>query len=93
MIFHESKFSKYSENEEIECEVVEFDHVYEANDDTDFKIETADNFPLPFDGFYDIPQDYFKDMVDKYVVNISLADEEIKYIEYSARVQQPSNLW
>ena len=33
--------SKNSEKEEIECEVVEFDHVYETNDDTDFKIEAV----------------------------------------------------
>ena len=32
-------------------------------------------------------------MVDKYVVNISLTDEEIKRIEYSARGQQSSKLW
>ena len=46
-LFHdsESKCSKNSEKEEIECEVVELDHVYEANDDTDFKIETIDAFP------------------------------------------------
>ena len=56
LLFHniQSKCSKNSETEEIECEVVEFDHVYETNDDTDFKIETADNYPLPFNEFYDI---------------------------------------
>ena len=32
-------------------------------------------------------------MVDKYVVNISLTDEEIKHVEYSTRGQQSSNLW
>ena len=32
-------------------------------------------------------------MVDKYVVNISLTDEEIKRIEYSTRGQQSSKLW
>ena len=74
-----SKYSKNSEKEEIEYEVVELDHVYETSDDTDFKIETIDNFPLPFNEFY--------------VVNISLTDEEIKHIEYSTRVQQSSNLW
>ena len=37
-----------------------------------------DNFLLPFNEFY-ISQDSFKDMVDKYVVNISLTDEEIKH--------------
>ena len=84
---------KNSEKEEIECEVVELDHVYEKNDDTDFKIETVDNFPLSFNEFYDISQDSFKDMVDKYVVNISITDEEIKHIECSTRGQQSSNLW
>ena len=43
-LFHdiESKCSKNSEKEEIECEVVEFDHetdVYETNDDTDLKLK------------------------------------------------------
>ena len=71
---------------------LELDHVYETNDDTDFKIEAVDNSPLPFNKFYDISQDYFKDMVDKYVVNISLTDEEIKHIEYSTRGQRFSNL-
>ena len=32
-------------------------------------------------------------MVDKYVVNILLIDEEIKHIEYSTKGQQYSNLW
>ena len=32
-------------------------------------------------------------MGDKYVVNISLSDQEIKHIEYSARGQQSSNSW
>ena len=32
-------------------------------------------------------------MVDKYIVNISLTDEEIKHIECSTRGQQSSNLW
>ena len=32
-------------------------------------------------------------MFDKYVVDISLIDEEIKHIEYSTRGQQSSNLW
>ena len=95
LLFHdiESKCSKNSEKEEIECEVVEFDHVYETNDDTDFKIEAVDNFSMPFNEIYDISQDSFKDMVHKYVVNISLSDEEIKHIEYSTRGQQSSNLW
>ena len=73
--------------EEIKYEVVEFDHVYETNDDTDYKIETVNNFPLPFNEFYDISQNYFKDIIDKYVVYISLTDEEIKHIEYSTRGQ------
>ena len=66
-LFHdiESKCSKNCEKEEIECEVVELDHVYESNHDTDFTIETVDNFPLPFNEFYDISKDSFKDMVDK----------------------------
>ena len=81
-LFHdiEPKFSKNSEKEEIECEVVEFDLVYETNDDIDF-----------IDEFYDISQDSLKDMTDKCVVNISLTDEEIKHIEYSTRGQQSSN--
>ena len=38
-LFHEiqSKCSKHNEKEEIECEIVIFHHVYETNDDTDFK--------------------------------------------------------
>ena len=31
-------------------------------------------------------------MVDKYVINISLTDKEIKHIEYSTRGQESSNL-
>ena len=65
----------------------------ETNDDTDFKIETVDNFLLLFNEFYDVSQDSFKGMVDKCIVNISLTDEEIKYIEYSTRGQQSSSLW
>ena len=93
-LFHdiESKCSKNSEKEEIEYEVVELDHVYETNDSTDFKIETVDKFPLPFSEFYDISRDSFKDMVVKYVVNISLTDEEINHIEYSTRGEQSFNL-
>ena len=83
-LFHDihSKYSKNIEKEEIEFEVVEFDHEYETNDDTGFKIETVDNFSSPFSEFYDISQDSFKDMVDKYVVDISLTDEEIKHWIY-----------
>ena len=29
---------KKSDKEDIECEIVEFDHVYKTNDDSDFKI-------------------------------------------------------
>ena len=95
-LFHdiESKCQKNSEKEEIECEVVEFDYetnAYETNDDRDFKTETVDNFPSPFNEFY-ISQDSFKDIVAKYVVNISYTDEEIKHIEYSSRGQQSFNL-
>ena len=48
ILFHniKSKCSKNSVKEEIECEVVKFDHVYETNDDIDFKIETVDNSPF-----------------------------------------------
>ena len=97
-IFHEteSKCPKSSEKEETELDVVDFDHeanVYETNDDADFKIETANNCHLTFNELYDISQDSLKDMVDKYVVNISLTDEEIKHIEYSTRAQQSSHLW
>ena len=46
-LFHdiESKCPKNSEKEQTECEVVKFDYVCE---DTEFKIESTDNFPLPF---------------------------------------------
>ena len=45
-LFHdiELKCLKNSEKEEIECEVVELDHLYETNDDT----------KLSFNEFYDI---------------------------------------
>ena len=77
--------------EEIECEFVEFGHRYETNN-TDFRIETANNFPLPFNEFY-VSQDSFKDMVDEYVDDTSLTDEEIKHIEYCTMGQQSFNLW
>ena len=79
---------KNNKKEKIECEVVEFDHVCERNDDTDFKIETVDNFLLPFHEFCHTSQDCFKYMVDKYVVNIT--DEELEHMEYSTRSQQSS---
>ena len=96
--FHDSeqKCPKNSEKEEIKCEIVEFDHetnVYERNDYTDFKIETVDHFPLPFNEFHDISQDSFKDIVNKQVANVSLTDDEIKHVKYSTRRQQSSNLW
>ena len=49
-LFHDiqSKCSKNNEQEEIECEVFGFDHGSETNDNTDFQIKIADNFPLPF---------------------------------------------
>ena len=52
-MFHEiqSKCSKHNEKEESECEIVDYDHVYETNHDTEFKTETVDNFPLPFNEF------------------------------------------
>ena len=52
-LFHEiqSKCSKHNEKEESECEIVDYDHVYETNHDTEFKSETVDNFPLPFNEF------------------------------------------
>ena len=43
--------------------------------------------------FMIIHKDSFKDVVDKYVVDILLADDDIKHIEYSTRGQQSSNLW
>ena len=46
--------SKSNEKEEIKC-----DNAYETNDDTDFKIETVDNFHLSFNEFYDISQGFF----------------------------------
>ena len=48
---------------------------------------------MPFNECYDFSQDSFKDMVDKYVDDISLTDEEIRHIEHSIRGQQSSNLW
>ena len=67
----QSKFSENKQKEETECEIAEFEHIYETNDDTDFKIETVDYFSLSFNEFYDISQDSFRDMVDIYVVDIS----------------------
>ena len=32
-------------------------------------------------------------MVDKYIANISLTNEKIKYAEYSTRSKQIRNLW
>ena len=46
-----------------------------------------------FNEYYDISQDSFKVMVDKYVANISLSDYDIKHIEYPTRGQQSSHLW
>ena len=57
------------------------------------KVKLLIIFPCLLNEFYIISQDTFKDMVDKYVVNISLTDEEIRHIEYSTRDQQSSNLW
>ena len=71
---------------EIECEVVEFDHVSETNADTDFKIGTVNNFPMPFNEFYDISEDSFKNMVDKYVVHISINDEEINILNILPKI-------
>ena len=48
---------------------------------------------MPFNECYDFSQDSFKDLVDKYVDDISLTDEEIRHIEHSIRGQQSSNLW
>ena len=60
----ESKCSKNIEKQEIECEVVEIDHVYETNEDNGFKIETIDNFTFCFFNEFDnISQDSFKNMV------------------------------
>ena len=47
---------------------------------------------MSFNEFYDISQDYHKDMVEKYVDDISLTDEEVKDIEYFTRGQQSFNL-
>ena len=43
----------------VEYEVVEFEHVYETNDDSDFKIEAVNNSSLSFNEFYDTSQDSF----------------------------------
>ena len=53
LLFHniQSKCSKNNVKEGTECEVVELYHAYEINDDTDFEIETVDNFPRPFNKF------------------------------------------
>ena len=40
--------------------------MHKTNNDTDFKIETVDNFPLPSKNFYEIWQDTFTDMVNKH---------------------------
>ena len=47
ILFYDIKFkcSKNNQKEEIECELVEFDHGYETNDNTDFRIETSNNYP------------------------------------------------
>ena len=55
----EFKCSKNSEKVEVNCEVVEFDHVYETNHDTDLKLKLLIIFPC-------ISQDSFKDMADKF---------------------------
>ena len=47
---------------------------------------------MPFNEFY-VSQDSFKDMVDEYVDDTSLTDEEIKHIEYCTMDQQSFNLW
>ena len=49
-LFHdiESKCPKNSEKEQTECVVVKFDYVC---DDTEFKIESTDNFPLTLTNF------------------------------------------
>ena len=94
-LFHsiQSKFLKNDEKEATECDVVKFDHGYKTIGNTDFQVETADNFPLPFNEFINISQDSFIDTVDKYVDDPSLTGEEIRHIEYSMRGQQSSNLW
>ena len=51
--------SKNNKKEEIKYQIVTFDNAYETNDDTDFKIETVDNFHLSFNEFYDISQGFF----------------------------------
>ena len=58
-----SKCSKNNQKEEIEYELVEFDHGYETNDNTDFRIETSNNYPLPFNEFY-ISQNSFNPIQD-----------------------------
>ena len=65
ILFYDIKFkcSKNNQKEEIECELVEFDHGYETNDNTDFRIETSNNYPLPFNEFY-ISQNSFNPIQD-----------------------------
>ena len=85
--FTQSICSKNDKKEEIECEVAEFEYGYEKDNNTDFLVETADNFPLTFNEFYNISPDSFKDMASKYVDDISLTDKENEFIEYSTRGQ------
>ena len=44
------------------------------------------NFLMPFNEFYDISEDSFKNMVDKYVVHISIDDEEINLLNILPKV-------
>ena len=57
-----------------------------------FELKLPIIFPCLLMNFY-VSQDSFKDMVDEYVDDISLTDEEIKHIEYSTMGQQSFNLW
>ena len=41
---------------------------------------------MPFNEFYDISEDSFKNMVDKYVVHISINDEEINILNILPKI-------
>ena len=77
----ESKCSRNSEKEEIEYEVVKFIMYMKQMMTLTVKLKLLIIFPYLLMNFMIFHKILFKDMIDKYVVNISLTDEEIKRIE------------